>query len=200
MQFVTDLRCIISVWIARVQSYFEPEHLCFTNHFRRSAIDLPTHEVTTAHLSHTARISHPGTVACISLNHKLILRRRCPRNLSHVISRRETDLGHLPLKSKGKVGCEALSSPTKLKIFRVFDFSTFYFRFVHFAFWLHNWPSKTFFHIILMRLTHLDMCFCLTPILNVKIPEIWPFWKLSNRHFSNVSDVFGWDPEVWDLL
>lgn len=82
-------------------------------------------------------------------------------------------LGHLPLTSRGKVRCEALSSPTKLWIFRIFDFNISDFRFLHFDVWLDNWPFRTFFYIIIIRLTHLDMCLHLISILNAQF-----FWNV----------------------
>ena len=41
----------------------------------------------------------------------------------------KSQLGHLPLTSKGRVGCSALSSPKNPLIFRIFDFGILDFRF-----------------------------------------------------------------------
>ena len=59
-------------------------------------------------------------------------------------------------------------------IFRIFDFSIFDFRFWHFDLWLWKWAYRILSsYITFMRLTHLDMCFCLISVLNVTDFEIW---------------------------
>ena len=106
-------------------------------------------------------------------------------------------LGHLPLASKGRVGCSALSSPKNPLIFRIFDFGIFDFRFWHFRFsiltyrfWLHELVSGTLSYIICMRLTHLDTCFCLISVLNVTNFGFMENFDFCTFFFSNFK-VFG---------